>query len=533
MPTCRYTATIENGGSVVTIPFEPPCRLTDLVAKSGLPFSAPCGGKGVCLRCRVTATGALSAPTAAERAALTGSDLAASVRLACMTQALGDVRIRLKANTVQAVTEGPMPVGSFSGHGYGLAVDVGTTTLAAYLYDLSSGRLLAAAARENPQRAFGADVVTRMDAALRGQNKELQRSVTDAVSALQTNLCEQAGVAPDAVGDRVIVGNTAMLTLLCGQSPASLATAPFEPDDKMDKRLPAADFGFAGAPRSGVYLPPCPAAYVGADAVAALLAADLWRDGKPTVERPTLLADVGTNGELVLVTSQGLLACSAAAGHALEGAGIRCGTVASSGAVSQVALLGRQMLVTVFGGGEATGLCGSGLLDLVAVLGAARVIDREGRLHTDGHGLEDCIRTVDGAPAFFLSDTDVCLTQDDVRAVQLAKAAVRAGIETLLKAAHITADEVDRLLLAGGFGSRLSVPSAAAVGLIPPELAARTETIGNAAGAGACRLLLDPTACGDARSAAASMRVLTLNEQPTFETDYFAHMRFLSFPRLS
>ena len=522
------TAVIECGRSVLTIPFSPPRRLSDLLSQSGVPFEAPCGGRQTCLRCRVIAAGALSDPTDRERAALTDADKRGGVRLACMTQALGDVHIRLSDSAMQVVTEGEtasLPVKP--GTGVGVAVDVGTTTLAGYLYDLSDGRRLGTAACENPQRAFGADVVSRMDAALHGQGEPLRQAVTDAIERLEKNLCDEAGVTPASIERRVIVGNTAMLTLLCGYSPAPLATAPFIPRHTLDEHRTPAEFGWGGSAQSDVYLPPCPAAYVGADTVAALLSLG------DRAENPTLLADVGTNGECVLLTPSGLLACSAAAGPALEGAGIRCGMVAAPGAISQVALLGEQLHLTVIGGGKATGLCGSGLLDLVAALGAAGVIDREGRLHEDGHDFAEQVRVADGQLAFFLPGTDVVLTQDDVRAVQLAKAAVRAGIETLLAVAGVAADQVDRLLLAGGFGSRLSVPSAAAVGLIPPALSPRTQAIGNAAGAGACRLLLDPDAAGEAHAIAEHVRVLTLNDQPTFASDYIRFMRFDTFPRLS
>ena len=534
--TASCVATVEAGRSVVTIPFAPPRLLSDLLSQSGMPFEAPCGGRQTCLRCRVIAVGELSEMSPKERDALTKAERLGGVRLACMTQALGDVHVRLRAGEVQAVTEGVMPAVSPdlpTGYGYGLAVDVGTTTLAGYLYDLTDRQKLATAACENPQRAFGADVVSRIDAALHGQSEPLRRAIETAIESLQTTLCNRAGIDPALIERRVIVGNTTMLTLLCGYSPAPLATAPFTPAHKMDEHRAPSDFGWSGAPGSLVYLPPCPAAYIGADTVAALLAADLFRDGRPAVSRPTLLSDVGTNGELVLVTPDGLLACSAAAGPALEGAGIRCGLVASPGAVSQVALLGATILVTVIGGGKAEGLCGSGLLDLVAVLGAAGVLDREGRLHEDGHAFTDCICTVDGQLAFCLPGTEVVLTQDDVRAVQLAKAAIRAGIETLLSAAHVAGDEVERLLLAGGFGSRLSASSAAAIGLIPPTLRSRTEAIGNAAGAGACRLLQDPAAEREARAVAEKIRVLSLNEQPTFESDYIRFMRFDTFPRQS
>ena len=532
--TPQSTAAVEVGRSVVTIPFTPPCRLSDLLGSGGVPFEAPCGGRQRCLRCRVVATGALSEPTERERAALTEADRRKHVRLACMTQALGDVHIRLLSGTMQVVTEGALPSilsDLPAGTGFGLAVDVGTTTLAGYLYDLTDRRLLATAACENPQRVFGTDVVSRVDAALHGQDKRLRQVIIGAIGDLQATVCEKAGISPADVGDRVIVGNTAMITILCGRSTASLAAAPFSSTHETDERRPLSDFGWSGPDGSIVHLPPCPAAFIGADTVAALLAADLFSDGRPTVTRPTLLADIGTNGELVLVTPDGLLACSAAAGPALEGAGIACGMVASTGAVSQVAMLGARMCITVIGGGNARGLCGSGLIDLIAGLGAAGVLDREGRLREDGHAFVDNVRAADGQPAFFLPDTDVCLTQDDVRAVQLAKGAIRAGIETLLSAAQITEGEVDRLLLAGGFGSRLSAPSAAAIGLIPPALSARTEAIGNAAGAGACRLLLDPNAAEDARAIGRQLRVLTLSDQPTFESDFIRFMRFDTFPR--
>ncbi len=465
--------------------------LADALAAAGFSLPLPCGGRGTCGNCAVLSlTGAASPPNGAERRA--------GRRLACQARLTGDCAAELPPEREWTVieTDAAEPVRGFPMAGrIGAAVDLGTTTVAARVYDLAAGRSLGEAAAVNPQTAVSADVMGRVSAALAGNGERLRALALEAVGKTVAEACARAGAA--AAEALTVTGNTAMLYLLTGRGPQTLAAAPYRADCL---------FGFE-EPVDGVpaYLPPCAGAYMGADLTCAALATGLC--GGPET---TLLMDIGTNGELMLWHGGRLYAASAAAGSAFEGGEISQGLGGVTGAIDRVWVENGRLGSRVIGNVEAAGLCGSGLIDAVAALLRLGRIDRTGVLD---------------APSVIIAG-GVRLTAGDVRALQLAKAAVAAGVETLLAAAGITPAQVKRLWLAGGFGSRLSVSSAVAVGLIPAALAGRAQAVGNAALAGAAALLLDTRLREKAERIARETELVPLGGDPGFESRFLAAMDF-------
>ncbi|MBQ5840352.1 MAG: DUF4445 domain-containing protein, partial [Clostridia bacterium] len=337
----------------------------------------PCGGKGVCGKCRVHAVGALSPLSTEEERHLTAFEIADHMRLSCCAYVEGDCRVTLSADSVMAVvTDGKSETAAVSPTfaAYGAAVDIGTTTLAARLYD-TKGRLLAQEGCANPQIAFGADVLSRIQAA--GEGQDLTMPLQRVVNSLLSRLAATAGVHTSAIDGVVITGNTAMLCLFTATDPTSLAKAPFALPAAFGEVRTAVSLGLSAlAPNRAVYLPPCAAAFIGADALCAALTCDL--DGTATA----MLADMGTNGEMVLSHNGRIYACSTAAGPAFEGVGISCGMPAVAGAIDEVAPLNGRLLCRTIGGGRAEGICGSGLVDAAASLLTTEEMDAGGYLET-------------------------------------------------------------------------------------------------------------------------------------------------------
>lgn len=475
-------------------------RLSEVLSRA----PHPCGGKGICGKCRVRATGALSPLSQEEERHLTPFEIADGMRLSCCTVVEGDCHVTMDADSVMlVVADGNPSVTAVSPTfaAYGAAVDIGTTTIAARLYD-TKGRLLAQAGCVNPQTAFGADVLSRVAAA--GEGKDLSTPLQAAVNGLLSRLASLAGIASAAIDGVVITGNTAMLCLLTATDPTSLACAPFALPRGFHETVTAGSIGLAAlAPNRPVYLPPCAAAFIGADALCAVLTCDMDDD------RTTLLADMGTNGEMLLAHHGVLYACSTAAGPAFEGVGLSCGLPAVEGAIDEVVLVNGQLTTHTIGGGKPIGICGSGLVDIAACLLATEEMDASGYVDTTvslGNG--------------------VSLTQEDIRALQQAKAAVSAGLLTLLHHAKLTVDEVEVLYTAGGFGSCLNGRHAAAIGLLPRGLSDRIQPMGNAALDGASRLLLDAKARARMTAIADKICVIELATDPYFADLFIKNMSF-------
>ncbi len=472
----------------------------------------PCGGHGKCGKCRVTVTGEVSPPTEDEKRALTPDELAEGIRLACRTTVMGDCAVTTdEQGRGQILTDGAFPP-SMQGKmfcpywgGYGVAMDIGTTTLAARLYD-RTGKLLAETSRLNPQSAWGADVISRMEAAMAGNAGKIARITRRALDGMLIELANAASVETVDMGGVVITGNTVMLHLLTETNVEPLTHAPFAAERLFGEMMTARELGLTAlAPDAPVYLPPCIAAFIGADTVTATLASDL-REISETV----LLCDIGTNGEMVLWHENTLYACSTAAGPAFEGAGISMGMSGRAGAIDRVWVSDGEIQAHVIGEADPVGLCGSGLVDAVAALLDTELLDETGYLEDE--------------PAVIA--LPVTVTQEDIRAVQLAKSAIHAGMRTLIHTAGPDCDGVDTLYIAGGFGSYLDVKNAGKIGLLPEELTNRVTVLGNAALTGAAMLLL----CDDLRSVCEKLsretKVVELATNPVFVSEYMERMMF-------
>lgn len=454
-------------------------------------ISAPCGGHGTCGKCTVYLAG----------------DTGETPVLACQTIAREGMTVRVPAQSPLAVSLTGSDVGAdFTPDpgltGLGIACDVGTTTVVCQLVELSTGRTLAVLGQGNAQRSRGADVISRIRAAMDGQLPALTAAIREQLAEMIEALCRQAHVEPGEISRMTVAANTTMCHLLDGLDPSGLGAAPFTPRSLFGDCRPA---GVLQLPFEGeVYMLPAVSGYVGGDITADLLAA-----GADRAEHPVMLIDVGTNGEMALGCGGRFVCCSTAAGPAFEGAQLTCGMTAAPGAISQVTWADGQLSCAVIGGGEAVGLCGSGLLDAAAVMLRLGAVDETGRM-LDIEEDDDIppqaapylFLTPDGDPAFRLSP-QVYVSQADVRKLQLGKGAIAAGVQVLLQAYGLQPGQVSRLLLAGGFGSCLRPESAARVGLIPQALLPVTEAIGNAAVEGARAALY---------SSAARERVLTLRD---------------------
>lgn len=475
-------------------------RLSELIPDMHM----PCAGHGRCGKCRVRAAGVLSPLSPSEMSQLSEDEIAEGVRLACCTTIEGDCEVWTSAvsGASQIQMEGVMPAITLRPlfEKYGATIDIGTTTLAARMYD-REGRVLAETSRPNPQGRWGADVLSRIEADLRGEGGELAAAICD---ALQEMLQEMSRIAMGAVPDTVVItGNTAMLHLLTQTSTEPLSHAPFAAERLFGEWMEASELGLCIEAK--VYLPRCMGAYVGADITTALLASDICEKSETR-----MLVDVGTNGEMALWHEGKLYCCSTAAGPAFEGAGISRGMAGKVGAIDKVEVINGVLKAHVIGEAEPVGICGSGLVDALACMLETEDMDETGFL-------EDDEVTIAG---------DVCITQKDVRQVQLAKSAVCAGLITLMETAGLDTAEVEELAVAGGFGSYLDVANAGRIGLIPEALVPKVQVLGNAALSGAAMLLLDRELLVYSEEMAKSAQIVDLASNPVFQDAYMEGMLF-------
>lgn len=508
--------------TLIQLEYRTPERLSTLFARAGIPFSMPCGGQRRCLKCKVMARGALSPLSEEECQLLTEDEVTQGMRYACMTEALGDAEVWLpdseQRQRIQVSGSLPKPVGTLCSSGYGAAFDIGTTTIAAYLCRMENGEILATASHKNPQAVFGADVISRITRAMEGEGQALADAVRQAIDAMLDTLSQEAEIAREAIRTIVLTGNTAMEYLLMGYDPAAISRAPFEPDHFFGFSTTADQLGL-GTANTAVYITRCISAYVGGDITSGILSTRMC-----DTDAPILLADIGTNGELALSMGEKLFCCSTAAGPAFEGAGIYQGMTASNGAISRVWAENDTLHYEVIGGGKPQGICGSGIIDAVAACLELAYIDETGAI--DDLLPDEIYREVDDQPAIAFPDSDIVLTQKDIRAVQLAKSAICSGIETLLSEANLSAEQVSQLLIAGGFGTVLNIHSAAAIGLIPKALAEKATAVGNAAGMGAILQLLTLEERTAAETIAAKAETLELSTHPVFREAYIENMMF-------
>ena len=464
-------------------------NLQNIFREAGIYQDAPCGGNGTCGKCKVLIDG--------------------KEALACRTVVCCDLTVTIPETTLlQTLRTGiqASPAPGIAADGHLLAIDIGTTSVVCFLLDGVTGKELAQSSMRNPQAVFGADVISRIQAALQGALEEEIKLIRDGVHTLIQMVCADAGISPERISTVSVVGNPAMQQLFLGISPANLAIVPFAPVLTKIGTAPCGNI-LPICPNARLLIIPDISGYIGADTMGCILAAELYEK-----DEITLLVDIGTTGEMVLGNKDRMIACSTAAGPALEGACIHFGMRAENGAIDHVWLENDEVKCSVIGGGAAKGICGSGLVDAIAVGLKTGLLNKRGRIQNKDH-------------IFRLTDT-VYLTQEDIRQVQLAKGAICAGIYLMAKKMQMEVTDIQKVLLAGAFGSYMNPQSACRMGLLPEELLNRIEVVGNAAGSGAKMLARDERLLAPVQQLTEKIEFLELANLPEFSKIFAKAMNF-------
>lgn len=423
---------------------------------------------------------------------------------------------------------------------FGVAVDIGTTTIAAYLYNLYEKKLIAVESMLNPQRKFGADVISRIDYASRSKNNavKMTNAIRIALQVLVKKLINSAGHRLSDIYLATIVGNTTMIHILLGLPSINIAVAPFIPVTLSQRTLHPEEIGLEMNQYGRVLVIPSVSAYIGSDTVAAVLSSRMHLE-----KGITLIVDIGTNGEIVLGNEDRMYACSTAAGPAFEGANILFGTGGIEGAISEVFIANnRELGIKTIKGCKPIGVCGSGIVDAISCMLKLGIIDETGRILNRDESPQDALYFADrivrfkGQNAFVLADANttmydenIIITQKDIREIQNAKAAIAAGIRILMKEAGFRVQNIQKVCLSGGFGNYMRVESAINIGLLPKELEDRVHVIGNAAGAGAVFALLSGKEYTDACLISRKINYVELSANPDFINEYTENMFFNTF----
>jgi uncharacterized 2Fe-2S/4Fe-4S cluster protein (DUF4445 family) len=516
--------------------------LADVLAAHGLPLNTRCGQRALCKGCEIQLReGSLTMPAGIVQAPATVQ--ACQARLAAPALIHIPARSRIEHRPQVGETfeiaipyaHQPLFKPVPGARDTAFAVDVGTTTVVVLLVDLLTGETLSRAGAFNEQIRFGDNVITRIDAAHKPENlAAMQRAIVmETIQPLLRRACQRAGRSLERIAGGAIAGNTTMLHLLAGENPAPLGVAPFTPRFIKAKVVLARDIALAATglwPETPLQLLPGIAAYIGADITAGIMASGMAFD-----PAPSLLVDIGTNGEMVLQSGGKLTACATAAGPAFEGCGLRCGTRARDGAVSDLRLrLNPFALETQTIGkvplARANGLCGSAYVDFLATARSGGLLAANGRFISsawDGLPAQNRV-TDDGGRALRLSENNgagvLRVSEVDVALLLQAKAAIGAGIDILLEKAGLSAGELGRLYLAGGFGMHLNVAHAIAIGLLPGFQEEQVRVVGNTALAGALLALVDSTTLEEMENLRAQVEVIELNLAGNFEDRYIEHL---------
>jgi uncharacterized 2Fe-2S/4Fe-4S cluster protein (DUF4445 family) len=420
-----------------------------------------------------------------------------------------DIRVALRGNEVVAVA-------APGTRWLGLAVDIGTTKIAGYLLDMESGKTLASKGLMNPQISYGEDVISRIVASSKSEENavKLQALLTDAVSHLASELCAEVGTRPEDIVEVVVVGNTAIHHLFLRLPVKQLGLAPYVPAIRSVVDIKAREIGLKFSSGAYVHLLPNIAGYVGADHVAMLLATRIAE-----TDRTTLAIDIGTNTEICLNHRGRMTSVSCASGPAFEGAHIKFGMRAAPGAIEHVRLEKERLEIQTIGGESPVGICGSGLLDVVAQLRLNGVLDKKGKM-----GAHPQVRDHGGVTEFVLAERagqeNITISQKDVRELQLAKAAIRSGIQVLVEAEGISENDIGQVIIAGAFGTFIDVRSAITIGMLPPLPLERFTQVGNAAGTGARLALISRSQRAKAQQIAQQDGYIELATVPNFQRKF-------------
>lgn len=480
-------------------------NLMTVLLRNGFELDNACGGRKICGKCKVRILSGGEA-TAAERRHLSKEEVENGIRLACFVKVDRDLEVRTLSEEADreydALTEGVLPEFSISlpaGAGeYGIAVDIGTTTVALRLLSLCDGKILTEAADINPQKKYGLDVLSRITYEM--EHSEcgrfaLQREIVNLLNRLIEKVCGDCGISADEITRMAVSANCTMVHMLLGVDATPIGKAPFQPILTGPQHVAGKKIGLVCA-NADVYCIPAVSSYIGGDIVAGAYVCDLHnKNGN------TLFIDIGTNGEIVLAQNGKLDSCSCAAGPALEGMNLSCGMRGETGAISDFQLDAEELRFSVIGECEPKGICGSGILSAVTQLLQNGILRKSGayvrleRLPEGDYRRKYLEAEEDGTRVFVVNNAaeggaGIRISQQDVRQVQLAKGAIRSGFQVLLAKDGLQDDDVDRVLVAGQFGSHLAPADLTGTGILPASLTNRIEYVGNTALSGACMALL-------------------------------------------
>lgn len=518
------------------------------LVKSGEAFSFPCGGRGTCGKCKIQLLEGELPVSAEDEKFFAKEELEEGYRLACKAFPREDCRIRFCGKSeeefevlgeiedgiskgelnqskqlMKSIQSGQSDAARLSDgilKPYYIAIDIGTTTLAVSLVESSEGKTIQVHTAINRQRRFGADVISRIQASCDGKGEELQQSIREDLLEAILTVMEQSGVKEQEIGMISIAGNTTMGHLLMGLSCETLGVYPFTPVDISMRKLAFREVFGNDCLSIPVLLLPGISTYVGADITAGMLACGFARE-----EQVALLIDLGTNGEMAIGNKDKILVTSTAAGPAFEGGNISCGVGSVAGAISDVVIgendgnAGLDVFYTTIGDKPPVGLCGTGVIAMVAELLKNEFVDETGLLDEDYFD--------DGFLIAADSDgNELTFTQKDVREMQLAKAAVRAGLETLLLRYGVDYDGVDKVYIAGGFGYKMDLEKAVAIGLLPEELKGKVEAVGNSSLAGAKEAVLSKSAMEEMKHICYISEEVGLSSDKDFNEFYLDAMMF-------
>lgn len=496
--------TIKSQSRIDEIQVEYGENLMDCIIRGGYFLAAPCGGRGKCGKCRVK----ILSDKIDEKDIIKGED--GDYVLSCTTTIKSDLSIALTESEGGGLTESIENTLKSGGEGFGIALDIGTTTLAFYLVDLENGKVVNQISMLNPQGSHGADVISRIKASSEGKLGILHNLIIKAVAGGIDKLKTTGNVKK--INKLMVAANTTMLHLFVGADPSPMGKVPFTPAFLNRMVLRGSDLALDV---EAVILFPSISAYVGGDIVAGILSVNLHE------EDGAILVDIGTNGEMAINAGGEIFCCSTAAGPAFEGANISSGSGGVANAINSVAFDGETLKTTTISG-EAKTICGCGLIDAVSVMVKEGIIDETGAFDEHYKGkLVECVR--DGK--FFITPL-VSLTKADIREVQLAKSAIAAGLKTLISYAKLTFDKITKLYIAGGLGFYINKQSAVDIGLLPKELLEKIVVVGNSSGDGAKKALCDESVLSQSEIIQHKCKTIDLSNNPTFMDEYIENMFF-------
>jgi len=524
-------------------------------AACGIFFHSSCGGEGICGRCRILIRKG-SVPQSGAEGKISEKDRKKGYVLACRASILSDAEIEIPPESRQAkeqiLTEeygniftteeaikekdrqaafplSPLGVGpgDVSAGNFGIAADIGTTSVVTKLADLSTGEILGTKAARNTQARHGDDIITRIIFAEKTEGlEELHRLIIDNLNGLISALADEAGIKTDEIRAIVCAGNTTMLHLLLKINPAYLRRGPCTPAAASMPLIRASETGIRINPGGLLACLPGVSSYVGADIVAGVLASGIYEENNPC-----LLIDMGTNGEIALGSKEWLACCAASAGPAFEGSGVRCGVWAMEGAIQKIEInpVNGKIKYSTIGGAKPVGICGSGYIECIAEMLRSGIIDRSGRIKEHGipgNAPTDIRKGTDGLEMVLVkakesaSGSDIVITQADITNLILSKGAIYTAASVLLKKTNLKFSEVEKIYLAGGFGSYLSIDKSICIGLLPDVPREKFRYIGNSSLAGAKLSLLSGRAMEEAGAIAKKMTYIELSTEPSFMNDY-------------